>query len=531
MKINTEATKQNLLIFAFFFIVFSTYYFFRLPHGIGFFEVFTPSLYNYHSESIFSLSLGQENIALTDTYQFNEKLFYSWGPLPGLLSFIGLDSLQLLSYIILLTFSFFSFYKIAKLVITSTLIAVLVSILPVFWGPIWELIHSDLGTLNVNTLYVLAIGSFFTYSFLKESKLTTSSFVCLLLMSLTRADYLFFMFIFILIFDLFAIRKINLRNLVGIGVSGPIPVVINLIKFGAPFNFGEALNKYHNDYFSIIHLLNAFEGELANFNFSNFIMALIKGESFLSANEIYRIDFQLGVFFSVIALGLFYRKKLQARTTHLFLFILFNYLFYFTYRYLETRYLIFLMPVTVYIQACLVNHTLTTKRILAVLYVVFIGFRLIQFDFNGLPHTTTADKYNLKKVFHTDFALRPNYLVSPKYEVTCNDLQKLSFDDAEFFTLGIRLEANCVTKPVFGLWLANDISKDSCTTKLSFAGAIDCSSGSFHSDFASGALIQDDNFSCTFKDNVPKQKSIFWGIQFPQENKFMNQLIKITRDC
>lgn len=488
--------KRHFGVWGSYFILSLTYLIFRLPEGVGFFEGTTASFYNYHSWShLLSLDLARPLVEiLTDTIPVGDKLYYSWGPLPGWYFLLWGNWVYLgLSFI--LTGVLGSLHYLSRSYTKSDILSCFSTLLFVFSAPLNEVFLSDFDTIPVNSLFTLLLSVIYFASVIHRPVSLRSLLFISTLALLHRID-LFACMMFVTFF--FWVQDKNNRKikepLFWLSGQGVLLAVINYMKFGSFMNMGAGINKIHNDFYSYIIYFDYSLRDFLTVNWAQLILAAIRGDTFWGNQSIIYIEFQGFLLFFSLLLALCFHRIMKEYKVYEGVFLFpFSVIFYLlTIRILESRYLLFLVPVSLIFISVLLGRFASKKQsaFLLILVTLWQGSLFLK-EVEPLPYLFSENKKNLSQVFQDDWAQIPSFLHNDRYR--CQDILSLTGKDQNFFFPGIL--DGCEISSYLGFWQYG-LSKQSCQLVLRFQNQMDCSKKNLRSDEGDLPLRNIDNYSC-----------------------------------
>lgn len=502
--------KRHFGVWGSYFILSLAYLIFRLPEGVGFFEGTTASFYNYHSwSSVLSLDLTRPLAEiLTDTIPIGDKLYYSWGPLPGWYFLLWGDWVYLgLSFI--LTAVLGSLHSLSQSFTKNYILSFFCTLLFVFSAPVNEIFLSDFDTIPVNSLFTLFLSViYFASTIYRPVSIRRLLFISTLAL-LHRID-LFACMILVTFFFWTqdkTHRKIK-EPLLWLCGQGVLLAVINYMKFGSFTNMGAGINKIHNDFYSYIIYFDYSLRDFLTVNWIQLILAAISGDIFWGNKAIIYIEFQGFLLLVSLLLALCFHRIMKEYKVYegvfLFPFLVIFYLL--TIRILETRYLLFLVPVSLIFISVLLGHFASKKQsaFLLILISLWQGSLFLK-KVEPLPYLYVENKKNLSHVFQDDWAQIPSFLHNDRY--SCQDILSLADKDQDFFFPGILNK--CEISSYLGFW-QYDLSGKSCQLVLHFQNKMDCSQRNLRSDEGDLPLRNIDSYSCTTSTFVSSYQQRFY---------------------
>lgn len=531
--------KRHFGVWGSYYILSLIYIIFRLPEGVSFFQGTTASYYNYHSWSqILSLDINTGPLidVLTDTIPVGQKLFYSWGPLPGWYFLLWGDWIYLgLSFVLAGVLG--SLHLLSHYFTKSHFLSFFCTLLFVFSAPVNEIFLSDFDTIPVNSLFTLLLSALYFRSAVQSKGSLRTLQIISTLAILHRID-LFVCFLLVTFFIWVkqeANRKLK-EPFLWLGLQVSLLFVFNYLKFGSFTNMGAGINKVHNDFYSYLIYFDYSFRDLLIIDWSQLFLSAIQGETFWGNQAIIYIEFRGFLLLISLLLGLFFHRILKEKKlfegVFLFPFVLILYLL--TIRILETRYLLFLVPVSLVFISVLLSH-FSQKKIITFL---LISFSLLQGYFffiklGPLPYLFAENKKDLSRVFQDDWAQIPLFLSNDRYN--CRDIMGLSDKDLNFFFPGILRE--CQVSTYFGFW-QKELAGKRCQFILRFQDKFDCSSKYLRSDEGDLRLENLDEDTCLTTAQVSSNDKQFYLLLLEPKKSLISseyrsghQLVSIEKQC
>ena len=489
--------KRHLGVWGSYFILSLIYIIFRLPEGVGFFEGTTASYYNYHSWSkILSLDLASGPLVdvLTDTIPVGQKLYYSWGPLPGWYFLFWGDWIYL-GLVFILAGVLSSLHGLSHNFTKSHFLSLCCTLLFIFSAPANEVFLSDFDTISVNSLFTLLLSAiYFRFAVQRRVSIRRLQFISTLAL-LHRID----LFACLLLVTSFLwVKNENKRKLkepfLWLAIQGFLLFLFNHLKFGSFTNMGAGINKIHNDFYSYIIYFDYSFRDLLNIEWGQLILKAIQGSIFWGNQAIIYIEFRGFLLLVSLLLALCFHRIMKEQKIFngavLFPFLVIFYLL--TIRILETRYLLFLVPISLIFISVLLGHFALKKKVTFILVsMALIQGCLFFKKIEPLPYLFAENKKDLATVFQDDWAQIPSFLYNDRY--SCKDILSLPHKDLNFFFPGVLKE--CELSSYVGFW-QNNLAGKRCQLIMRFEEKLDCSSKFLRRDEGDLQLENKDSNTC-----------------------------------